>query len=165
MPYDVIITRLPLRTLFDLKGTATALAAWCGTALPPFPDRPNSRTEAAGRGLHWAGPDRWLLMAPLAEEAVLAAALRAEEAPDDISVTLVSDTLTFFAVTGPDATEVMAVVTPLDLHPDTFPQDGAAWTEALGIRSAIRRIADGYEIAVDRSYADWFEESLRRAST
>ncbi|MDI3336407.1 sarcosine oxidase subunit gamma family protein [Defluviimonas aestuarii] len=165
MPYDVTITRLPLRALFDLKGTATALAAWCGTALPPFPDRPNSRMEAAGRGLCWTGPDRWLLMAALAEEATLAKALRSEQAPDDLSVTLVSDTLTFFAVTGPDATEVMAVVTPLDLHPDIFPQDGAAWTEAFGIRSATRRIAAGYEIAVDRSYADWFEESLRRAST
>lgn len=165
MPYDVTITRLPLRALFDLKGRAAALEKWCGTALPPFPGRPNSRTEAADRGLHWTGPDRWLLMAPLAEEAALATALRANEAPDDLSITLVSDTLTFFAVTGPDAADVMVVATSLDLHPDSFSQDGAAWTEAFGIRSAIRRIKDGYEIAVDRSYADWFEECLRRVST
>ncbi|MCV2873496.1 sarcosine oxidase subunit gamma [Defluviimonas sp. WL0050] len=165
MPYDVTITRLPLRALFDLKGRAAALEKWCGTALPPFPGRPNSRTEAADRGLHWTGPDRWLLMAPLAEEAALATALRADKVPVDLSITPVSDTLTFFAVTGPDVAEVMAVATPLDLHPDSFPPDGASWTEAFGIRSAIRTIAAGYEIAVDRSYADWFEESLRLACT
>ena len=65
MAYDVTITRLPMRALFDLKGAAPMLAEWCGTALPPFPERPNSRTNKAGRSLCWTGPDRWLLIAPL----------------------------------------------------------------------------------------------------
>ena len=99
------------------------------------------------------------------EEDTLAAALRPDEVSHDLSVVLISDTLTFFAVSGPDAGEVMAVATPLDLHRDAFPSDVASWSEAFGTRALIHRIADGYVIAVDRSYADWFEECLASAGS
>jgi sarcosine oxidase gamma subunit len=56
----------------------------------------------------------------------------------------------------------MAVASPLDLHPASFPADAATWAEAFGIKALIRRIDDGFEIAIDRSYADWFEDVLKR---
>ncbi len=164
MGYDAIITRLPLRALFDLKGKRDVLRNWCGDTLPPFPDHPNRLTEAHGRQLVHTGPGCWILMASLAVEQALTAALRPDEAPGDLSVVPISDMLTFFAVTGPEASDVMAVATPLDLHPRVFPPDGASWTEAFGIRALIRRIAGGYEMAVERSYADWFEEALVRTT-
>lgn len=162
MGYDATITRLPLRALFDLKGREETLRRWCGDALPPLPVHPNRTTGAQGRHLVHTGPCHWLLMAPLDHEVGLTASLRPDEAPDDLSVVPVSDTLTFFAVTGPEASDVMAVATPLDLHPTVFPPDGASWTEALGTRALIRRIGNGYEMAVERSYADWFRDALAR---
>lgn len=160
MAYDVTITRLPLRALFEIRGSADPVATWCGDATLALPGIPNRLTEVGEHRLIHAGQDRWLLMAPLAEEEALNAALRPDEAPGGLSVVLLSDTLIFFSVTGPEAGEVMVVATPLDLHPSAFPPDGASWTEVFGTRALIRRIADGYEIAVDRSYGDWFEDSL-----
>ncbi|MCB2136557.1 MAG: sarcosine oxidase subunit gamma [Rhodobacteraceae bacterium] len=165
MAYDVSITRLPLFTLFDLKGGADALRAWCGPALPALPARPTRALTAAGRTVVWTGPDHWLMRADLAEEAALYTALRPDDAPGDISIVQVSDTLVFFAITGPDAGDVMAVATPLDLHPDLFPPDAASWSEAFGTKALIRPIADGFELAVDRSYADWVEAMLGRTAS
>jgi sarcosine oxidase subunit gamma len=162
MGYDATITQLPLRALFDLQGEPSAIGDWCGDALPAFPERPNSVSERDGRTLIWTGPDHWLLSAPLGAEAGLSEELRPDDAPADIGVTALSDTVTFFAVTGPDAGAVMAVATPLDLHPDTFPADAASWTESFGTKALIRRIGEGYEIAVDRSYSDWFGAMLDR---
>lgn len=162
MAYDVTITRLPMRALFDLKGSREMLSQCCGDLLPPFSAQPNRMSESGGRRLMSTGPDHWLLMAPLDDEAALAAALQPEGAPQDIAITGLSDTLTFFAVAGPEVQEVMAVATPLDLHPASFPADAATWAEAFGIKALIRRIDDGFEIAIDRSYADWFEDVLKR---
>lgn len=165
MGYDVIITREPLRAVFDLKGPEEAVVAWCGTALPDLPDQPNSLTAKGTRLLMWIGPDHWLLADALAQEEKLSEALRPDAAPAEVSIVLVSDTLTFFVVGGPDAAEVMAIATPLDLHPLSFAEDCVSQTEAFGTKALIRRCAGGYEIAVDRSYGDWFEASLRRAAS
>lgn len=165
MAYDVTIARLPLRTLFEIRGTAERVASWCGDAIPPLPHQPNRATAAGGRRLIHTGRDRWLLMAPIAEESVVAGALRPGDAPGDLSLVLVSDTLTFFSVTGPEAGEVMAVATPLDLHPQIFPADGAGWTEAFGAKALLRRTEGGFEVAVDRSYTDWFEACLVAAAS
>lgn len=165
MPYDVVINRLPLRALFELKGSGLEIAAWCGDALPEFPDKPNTASSRNGRTLIWTGPDRWLLNASGNEEETLIRAVRPDAAPGDLSIVLISDTLTFFEISGPEADEVMAVATPMNIHPSAFPADGACFTEAFGTKALLRRVANGFEIAVDRSYGDWFEESLRRAAS
>ncbi|MGC1429418.1 MAG: sarcosine oxidase subunit gamma family protein [Albidovulum sp.] len=166
MAYDVTITRPPLRAAFDLKGTPDEITKCYSDVLPPLPGRPNSLTTQDGHDLLWIGPDHWLLLAPIAQEEMLVSALRSGGGtPADIATTLISDTLTFFAVTGSEAGEVMAVASPLDLHPDAFSPDGASWTEAFGTKALIRRIASGYEIAVDRSYGDWFEATLWSVTT
>jgi heterotetrameric sarcosine oxidase gamma subunit len=165
MGYDVAITRGPLRTLFDLKGLKEAVVAWCGTALPDLPDQPNSLTAKGTRLLMWIGPDHWLLADDIALEEMLSDTLRPDTAPAEMSIVLVSDTLTFFVVEGSDSNELMAVATSLDLHPASFADDCVSQIEAFGIKALIRRVASGYEIAVDRSYEDWFEASLRRAAS
>lgn len=163
MAYDVTIARLPLQALFDLKGRAEAVAAWCGKALPPMPARPNSATEAAGCMLQWIGPDHWILRADIAREDALLAALRPDEAPADLSVVLISDTLAFFAITGPDADHLLAVATPLDLR--GLSEDSATMTEAFGTKALTRRIPGGYEMAFDQSYAAMVADYLGRAKS
>ena len=161
MGYEVTVQELPLRAVFDLKGERTALAAWCGFTLP---DRPN-RQAVAGRGqAALIGPDHWLLWDDLAQEPDLVASLRPDAAPAELSIVPISDTLAFLAVTGPDAGEVLAVATPLDLHPSVFGMEDIAFTEAHGIKALIRCLAGGFEIGIDRSYANWFRMMLERCA-
>ena len=162
MVYDVTIDRLEISALFDLKGPADRLAVWAAAALPPFPERPNTVTHRDARTLIWTGRDRWLLRAPLDHEETLLAVLRPEDAPPEIGIVLVSDTLAFFAITGPGAQDVMAVASPLDLHPRAFPEDGATFSEAFGLRALFLRRAGGFELAVDRSFAAMVAEYLER---
>lgn len=64
-----------------------------------------------------------------------------------------SDTLAFWRISGPDAEQIIAIASPLDIHPAVFGETGASWTEAFGERAAILRLPGGFEIGGDCSYA------------
>lgn len=160
MPYDVICERLDSKALYDLRGPRAALRAWAGDALPAFPDRPNSWTEAAGATLLFIGPDHWLLCADLATEEALDAVLRPAGAPPEISVVRVSDTLAWFRITGTQAAEVMAVACPMDLHESRFGPDGASFTEAFGLRALVTRCEGGFDLAIEQSYGPMVTDYL-----
>lgn len=162
MSYDVVITKAPLRAVFDLKGPQAALADWAGESLPAFPDSPNRRSQADGATLAHIGPDHWLLIADLNREDALTDALRPADAPPDISIVRVSDVYTFFRITGAEAAQVTAIGCPLDLG--TVPADAATFTEFFGQKALLHRHGDGFEIAVDRSYADWIARMLARVT-
>lgn len=158
MGYDLTVTGPRTRALFDLRGDRAALGAALAAAdLPGWPDRPNSRRAAGGAEVLWLGPAQGLLMAPLDREAGIEAALAGIA-----GVTLVSDTLAFFTLSGADAGVAMAIGCPLDLHPTSFPDDGATFTEAFGTRALVLRDAAGWLLAVDRSYADYVAAHLSR---
>ncbi len=163
MPYDVTTTRLDTQALFDLKGPAASLRRWTGPDLPAFPDQPNTRVDEGGLSLMWIGPDHWLLRAPLTEEAALEARLRPAEAPADISIVRVSDTLAFFRLTGPEVGEIMAIACPLDLHPARFGAQAACFTEAFGLKALVTRCADGFDLAVEQSYGALCADYLAQA--
>jgi sarcosine oxidase subunit gamma len=162
MPYDVTFKRLETQALHDLKGPREALAAWAGDALPPFPARPNSRTAAGGTTLMFIGPDHWLLRADLSAEKALTTALRPADAPPEISIVHVSDTLAWFRITGPEAAEVMAVACPMDLHTSRFGPDSASFTEAFGLKALVTRCADGFDLAVEQSFGPMVADYLTR---
>jgi len=50
--------------------------------------------------------------------------------------------------------EVLDRASPLDTHPSAFPSRGAAYTAAFGLKTLVVRRHDGFELALDRSYAD-----------
>ena len=162
MPYDAEIDRLPIFTLFDLKGPQEALSAWTDV-LPPFPTAPNTATCQGDLQLCHTGPNRWLLRAPLEREEALEAALRPAEAPPEISIVRISDVLTFFRITGPDAAEVLSIGCPMDLHPVTFGEDAASFTEFFGLKAFVTRCEAGFDCAVDRSFGDMAADYLTRA--
>jgi sarcosine oxidase subunit gamma len=163
MIYDVTITRPDLMAVFDLKGEAGALARWGAGVLPEFPATPQRYDSMGGADLMWLGRRLWYLRAPIAQEPALLAALRPDAAPVGISIVRLSDSLSFFQVTGPDVAEVMAVASPIDLHPSVFPGNGAALTEAFGIKALIVAVAGGFQIGVDRSFAPMVADYLARA--
>ena len=150
MAADLTVTGPAMRAVFDIRLPVES------PDLPPWPARPNSRTMAGDRSLLWLGPGRWLLLAPLAEEEALQRALSQD------GVTLLSDSLAFFTLTGPGADAAMAIACPLDLHPRAFAADAANWTDAFGIRALVLREGSGWVLAVEPSYADYVAAHLRQ---
>ena len=163
MPYDVQIDRLPIFALFDLKGSAETLAEW-GGVLPPFPATPNSRSRAKDLELCHTGPERWLLRADTESEAEITDELRPEAAPPEISIVRVSDTQTFFRITGPDADQVMSIGCPLDLHPDSFGPDAVTYSDFFGVKALVLRYENGFDVAVEQSFGDMISDYLSRAT-
>jgi len=150
MTADLTVTGPVMRAVLDLRVQVAS------PDLPPWPPRPNSRTATGDRSLLWLGPGRWLLLAPLAEEDALQTAL-----PQD-GVTLWSDALAFFTLTGPGADAAMAIACPLDLHPSAFPPDAASWTDAFGTRALVFREGTSWVLAVEPSYSDYIAAHLRQ---
>jgi heterotetrameric sarcosine oxidase gamma subunit len=163
MAYNADIRRVGAMTLFDLKGKQKALAGWAGEALPPFPSAPNTSASKDDIDLLFIGPDHWLLRAPLDREPELDIALKPTEAPQDISIVRVSDTQTFFTITGPEAEQIISVASPLDVHSSVFHENGATLTEAFGLKALIMRKSDGFWLAVEQSFGDMIEDYLNRA--
>ncbi|MCP4768622.1 MAG: sarcosine oxidase subunit gamma [Gammaproteobacteria bacterium] len=164
MSYEVEIKRGELEALVDLQGSSQAIADWVEAGFPKFPTEPNTTSTEGTVSLYWVAPERWLLRAPLTEEDRLIEMTRPDEAPLDISVVLVSDTLSFFHIEGPDAAQIVAIACPLDTHPLSFPPNGASYTEIFGVKGLLARRVDGFDIAIESSFADMIEDYLQRAT-
>ena len=65
MAYDATFERVPLRTIFDLKGERATVAQWLGDLDLALPAAPNTSMQTGDAELMWIGPDHWLLRAPL----------------------------------------------------------------------------------------------------
>ena len=89
---------------------------------------------------------------------------RPDTAPLEISIVLVSDTLNFFHIEGPDAAQIVAIACPLDTHLSAFPSNGASYTEIFGIKGLLVRRSDGFDIAIESSFADMIADYLDRAT-
>ena len=164
MDYDVDIERLGLSTVIDLQGVGDAIRDWVGSDLPPFPEQPNTATEAGGLSLYWIAQERWLLRAAIERENELLSMTRPHKAPTEISLVPVSDTLQFFSITGPDAGDIISIASPLDHHPSVFPDNGVTYTDIFGMKGLVVRKPDGFEIAVERSFGDMIADYLARAT-
>ncbi|MDX6751471.1 sarcosine oxidase subunit gamma family protein [Geminicoccaceae bacterium 1502E] len=164
MSYDVTIRRQELAALVDLKGRPEDVAAAVAWAALPLPDLPNSRTRAGDKELYWVGPDQWLLRGPLAAETDLLRQVQTTDAARRLSVVQVSDVYAFFGVFGRDAAEILAVASPLDIHPSAFPQNASTFTDAFGLKTLVIRRADGFELAVERSFAEMAADYLQRVA-
>ncbi|NKB53142.1 MAG: sarcosine oxidase subunit gamma [Rhizobiaceae bacterium] len=164
MPYDVSIERLQLFSLFDLKGPRQGLTDWAGDVLNHLPKAPNQLSREDGVELCHTGANRWLLRAEIGMETDLEAKLRLETAPPEISIVKISDTMTFFRVTGEDAIQVMSIGCPLDLHADAFAAQAVSFTEFFNCRALVLRCRGGFDVAVEQSFADMIADYLDRAT-
>ena len=163
MGYEVQIIRGEIEALVDLQGAPEAIRDWVEPGFPDFPGAPNTASTLNDLLLYWTAPERWLLRAPIALEDQLIAITKPDSAPLEISVVLVSDTHQFFHIDGRDTAEIIAIACPLDTHPLAFPANGAGYTDIFGIKGLLLRSGDGFEIAVESSYADMIEDYLERA--
>ncbi len=163
MSYDVIAKRLELSALVDLKANRTDLIGWLPESLLPLPDIPNTASTSNNKSIYWIGKDHWLVRTSIDQETNLAEQLNLETTPEHISAVLISDTLTFFELSGVDVDQIVSITSPLDVHETVFPENGVTYTEAFGLKALLIRTDSGFELAIDRSYADMFEDYLTRA--
>ncbi|MCY3874163.1 MAG: sarcosine oxidase subunit gamma [Rhodobacteraceae bacterium] len=164
MGYSASFERLPVSACFDLKGPEGALSKWIGAgAVPEFPEVPNRLSLANGMWLGHVGPQNWLLQADIDREDDLAAALRPSEAPPEVSIVRISDTMATFRITGDDAVHVMAIGCPLDLHESVFAEDAVTFTEFFGQKALVRRCEGGFDVSIETSFGDMIEDYLTRA--
>jgi len=163
MGYDVDIKRLGAMAMFDLKGAEVDLSKWCKDHVPAFPDQANTHKQKGDATLLFIGPQRWLLMADLSREAAIETDLKPDQAPPEISIVRVSDTQCFFQITGADADQILSIASPLDVHHSVFPENGATFTEAFGLKALVFRCPDGFWMAVEQSFGDMLNDYLTRA--
>ncbi len=162
MAYNVTIERLDASTVIDIQGDATQVEIWASEKLPPLPAIPNTASNSDDVAIYWVGARRWLVRASIGQEEELLASLELPSLPADLSAVLVSDTLQFFSIQGPDAEDVMSIVSAVDFHPSVFPVNGVCYTDICGIKGLIVRQSKGFEISIERSYADMIEDYLSR---
>lgn len=164
MRHDATVAALPPRAMFDLRGAPDAVARCLAAAGLAAPAKPNSVRADGEREVFWVGPRRWLVAAPIGDEAALERALIGASGESTLAAN-VSDLFATFRVAGPGAADVLAQGAPLDLHPRAFAADRATFTELFATTALLRRRGDGFEIAVERSYAGYIESWLKAAST
>jgi heterotetrameric sarcosine oxidase gamma subunit len=164
MGYDVQIRKLKLNAVIDLQGEASAIAKWVKGDLPAFPDKPNTLSRNSNLDLYWIAPERWLLRSDIENEDRLLEITKPNDAPVDISIVQISDTLKFFEIIGPEVDEIISIACPIDNHISAFPENGVSYTNVFGIKGLLVRVKDGFEIAVESSFADLIEDYLQRAN-
>ena len=112
------------------------------------------------------GPDEWLLVAPLAEEETLAAALDAALADVFHSAVEVSRRDAALTLEGPAAADVLNAGTPLDLADAAFPAGAASRTVFGKAEITLLRPADGrrWRVECARSFAPYVVAFLEEAA-
>ena len=160
MTYDVKIQRSLLNALFDIKGSLRDVKSHLKEYINSFPIEPNSYISQGNWKILYVGPNHWILMAPIAEEQQLVSSLRPYDCPASISIVLISDTLTFFYIDGPNAFDIMSIASPLNLNIDAFTPETATFSEIFGLKALIFRYGDGYQFAVDPSFGDMVSNYL-----
>lgn len=159
--YDAITRVLPLRAVIDVKGRRDDVAPRLrrvGLAVP----EPGRLSSAGALDVLQAGPAHWMLLAPLHEEERLLQELLAQSPAADTLILAVSDAYQFLALQGPQARELLAIASPMDLAPVAFLTGSATFTEAFGQKALLLLRESGFELAFERSYSPMVQDYLSR---
>lgn len=145
------IREIPFVTKINLRGDPAdhafvrAVAEATGIDLPLQHGRLAKAQDAKAL---WLGPDEWLIVSDAIEPDDLMARLRSKLAGIISSVVDIGAARTIIALTGPNATEVLAKGCGLDLHPSEFLEERCAQTHLARASVILERI----ESAVDQSW-------------
>jgi sarcosine oxidase subunit gamma len=93
----------------------------------PLP-APNRVARSPVGDVLWLGPDEWLVVAELAQEAAVRSVLGAAVGADRGAITVTSAARTPFVLAGAAARDVLATCCALDLDPRVFPPGHCAQT-------------------------------------
>ena len=163
MVYEVKINRQRISALFDIKGNLLDVKELLVSLFQKIPEEANTFTSNNGKTLMYIGRDHWMLRAQIEEEEELNRLLKRGATLRNTSVVLVSDTLTFFSVSGVGAKDIMAIVSSLDFYETKFRENSVTFSEVFGIKALIKRVENGFEFGVDQSYVDMVEDYLHKS--
>ena len=133
-----------------------------GTALPADANR---FTRSGERRAVWLGPDETLLMCGDHEDGELHRILSTQLAGQHFALTVISDALSVYCLSGPHMRDVLAKGCALDLHKTAF-QPGMC-AQGLLDRAAVTLICeddDTVRLVCRRSFADYVETWLKDAA-
>jgi sarcosine oxidase subunit gamma len=117
-----------------------------------------------GRAALWLGPDEWLLIAPAAQGAALAAGLATALAGLPHSLVDVSHRQCGGELRGPRAAALLAAGCPLDLDASAFPVGMCTRTVLAKAEVVLwRTAAEEFRIEVARSFVAYVSEFLAEA--
>ena len=118
---STVLRALPPATRYVLRGGSDVRAAAESALGFGIPATACRATVAGERAALWLGPDEWLLIAPQPPSRGFAAALAATLETLPHSLVDVSHRQGALAVSGPQATTLLAAGCPLDLDASAFP--------------------------------------------
>ena len=138
-----------LAALPDAGPALAAVEAHLGLALPA----PNGTVAGAGVTVLWAGPRRWLVVAPRPRAGTLVTELN-RLGQIEIAVTDLSHARTVLGVSGRHARDLLAAGCSVDLHPNAFPA-GASVVTGLARHAVLIHAVDSmptFDLYVYRSF-------------
>ncbi|MEP2921644.1 MAG: sarcosine oxidase subunit gamma family protein [Sulfitobacter sp.] len=161
------ISELPPQGMITLRGDLSAkplVKAVSAAVALGLPDRRECLSQA-DKAVAWMSPDELLLMCAYEDAGSMLATLTAKLGKVHALAVNVSDARAVFEVRGPNAREVMAKVTPVDLAPSVF-------TTGMFRRSRIAQVnaafwmtqEDCFRIICFRSVAQYMFDVLSIAA-
>jgi sarcosine oxidase, subunit gamma len=156
---DIVLAEIAHRCQINLRGNAVdpaftaALHAVTGLVLPA---EANSFASDGALSCLWLGPDEWLIVGAGGGEGEITARLRAALGQLHAAVTDVSEARTTVVVGGPQARDLLAKGTSIDLHPRVFGPGRCVQTGFAGANVILRQTDDTptFEIIVLNSFAE-----------
>lgn len=143
----------------DFPRAGDAIAEAVGLALPET----TRITTDGSRSLGWMSPDELLLILPAQEVSEAVFALNQALTGEHSLVADVSDARALFDVTGPNADDVLAKLSPADLS--AMSPDGLRRSRTAQTAAAFWRIDGGFRLIGFRSTADYLAQILQNAAT
>ena len=155
------------RGMVMLKGDLSSTALKDVTTGLTGVDFPGQRgANCAGEtGLLWMAPDELLLLVPRGEAAPAREKVAQALAGEHHLAEDVSDARALFAISGPTAREVLAKLTPADLHPASFAPGELRRTRVAQVPAAFwMRDEETFELLCFRSVAAYMFDLLSTAA-
>lgn len=141
-----------------VKNAATGVA---GVDMPAM----NAATCVEERGICWMSPDELLVLCPYGTVAPNLDKMRATLGGAHALVADVSDARAVFRVKGPNAREVMAKLTPVDLSPGAFKPGDFRRSRLAQVPAAFwMRDDETFQIVCFRSVGEYVFELLKVAA-
>ncbi|MEL7025774.1 MAG: sarcosine oxidase subunit gamma family protein [Pseudomonadota bacterium] len=164
------ISEQPPRTMITLKGDLRDVNfknAATGIAAVDFPALGEAKC-AGEKGLLWMAPDELMVMAPRDEQSSAVEKIEKTLNGTHFMAAVVSDARSVFLIEG-DGTkvrEVLAKLSPADVHPDRFKTGMFRRTRLAQVPGAFwMRDENAAEIMVFRSVAEYVFELLRTSAS
>lgn len=152
---------ITLRMELSDEAACSAVQAALGLDVP----EPHGVTASGDRGLIWMSKDELMILCPMGAVAALLTDVQAALADVHHLLADVSNARAVFDLKGKMLRDVLAKLTPADMHPDAFPIGYVRRTRLGQVPAAIWLPAkDSARVICFRSVGDYMDDLLHRAA-